>query len=278
MKKIRLDTLIVEKGLIESRNKAQSLIMAGYVYVNGQKMDKCGTLVDQSISIDIKEPLKYVSRGGLKLEKARDHFHVNFIDKVVLDIGSSTGGFTDVALQSGAKRVHAVDVGVNLLHYSLMNNERVIKHEGVNFRYIDFSVINECADIIVCDVSFISIKKIIDKMLFFCKDNTELIFLIKPQFEAGKKEVGKKGILKDKAIHKLVLSDVIFSACECGFNFINLTESPIKGQKGNIEYLAYFRYNKNFIDRINREDLKYIIESTVNESSFNNCKTPCREY
>jgi len=195
--KLRLDTLILKRGLTESRSKAQALIMMGSVYVNGQKIDKCGTFVDEKSDIYIKEKLPYVSRGGLKLEKARDYFHINFKDKVVLDIGSSTGGFTDLALQSGAKRVHAVDVGKNLLHYSLINCDKIVKHFGINFRYIDYNHINERVDIIVCDVSFISIKKLLGNMLQFCQKGTEFVLLIKPQFEAMRKDICKNGIVKD---------------------------------------------------------------------------------
>lgn len=278
MKKLRLDTLILKKGLIESRNKAQALIMAGSVFVNGQKIDKCGTLVDEKTVIQIKKPLKYVSRGGFKLDKARDFFHIDFKNKVVLDIGSSTGGFTDVVLQFGAKRVHAVDVGRNLLHYSLVKNEKVIKHEGINFRYISFKDIDEYVDIIVCDVSFISIKKLLNNMLLFCKDGTELIFLIKPQFEAEKKDVGKKGIVNDIKIHSSVLYDIIITSCSCGFTFLGLTVSPIKGQKGNTEYLAYFTYMKGIQNFFFYEDIKKTIDGVIHESSCNNSKATCREY
>jgi 23S rRNA (cytidine1920-2'-O)/16S rRNA (cytidine1409-2'-O)-methyltransferase len=278
MKKLRFDTLIVEKGLIESPNKAQSLIMAGCVYVKAQRIDKCGTLINEHTDIDIKEPLKYVSRGGLKLEKARDYFHIDFKNKVVLDIGSSTGGFTDVALQSGAKRIHAVDVGKNLLHFSLNKCEKIMKHEEINFRYIDFKVINEYVDIIVCDVSFISIKKLLNKMLQFCKNDTKLIFLIKPQFEAEKKDVGDKGIVKDIKIHKLVLYDIIVTSYNCGFIFSGLTVSPIKGQKGNIEYLSYFYYVNDVQNSLNHEIIKKTIDGVIYESSFNNSKAPCRKY
>lgn len=275
MKKQRLDTLIVNKGLVESRNKAQSLIMAGYVYINDQKIDKCGTLVDEGVDVNIKENLKYVSRGGLKLEKARDCYHIDFGDKVVLDIGSSTGGFTDLALQSGARRIHSVDVGKNLLHFSLSKSDKIIKHEGVNFRYIKFDVINEFVDIIVCDVSFISIKKLLQSMIQFCKDGTELVLLIKPQFEAEKKDVGKNGVVRDIQVHKLVIFDVILSCVSCGLNLLGLTVSPIKGQKGNIEYLAYFIYKKLVLNKLQQDSIKNIVESVVHESDFNNSKTAC---
>jgi 23S rRNA (cytidine1920-2'-O)/16S rRNA (cytidine1409-2'-O)-methyltransferase len=275
MKKQRLDTLIVNKGLVESRNKAQSLIMAGYVYINGQKVDKCGTLFDEEVDINIKENLKYVSRGGLKLEKARDCYHIDFRDKVVLDIGSSTGGFTDLALQSGARRVHAVDVGKNLLHFSLTKFDNIVKHEGVNFRYIKYDDIDEFVDIIVCDVSFISIKKLLQSMLKFCKDKTELVLLIKPQFEAEKQEVGKNGIVRDIQVHKSVIFDVILSCIDCGFNLLGLTVSPIKGQKGNIEYLAYFIYRRFVQNRLKKDSIKNIIDGVIHESDFNNSKTTC---
>jgi 23S rRNA (cytidine1920-2'-O)/16S rRNA (cytidine1409-2'-O)-methyltransferase len=278
MKKLRLDALILKRNLIESRSRAQALIMMGMVYVNGQKIDKCGTFVDENAEIHIKEKLKYVSRGGLKLEKARDFFDIDFVDKVVLDIGSSTGGFTDVAIQSGAKRVHAVDVGKNLLHYSLMNNEKIVKHFGINFRYIDYNNINECVDIIVCDVSFISVKKLLGSMLQFCHNGTELVLLVKPQFEAERKDICKNGIVKDIKVHRAVIFDLVVMCSNYGFRFLGLTGSPIKGHKGNQEYLAYFIYNRDVPNNLDQEALENIIKGVVYENSCNNSETSCIEH
>jgi 23S rRNA (cytidine1920-2'-O)/16S rRNA (cytidine1409-2'-O)-methyltransferase len=272
--KVRLDNLLFEKKIVSSIDKAAALIMAGVVFVDGVKRDKPSFLVENESEILVKENTKYVSRGGLKLEKVKIAFNTNFNNKVVLDIGSSNGGFTDVALQNGALRVHCVDVGKNLLHYRLRLKKEVIIHENLNFRYISFNDIGEKVDIILCDVSFISITKLLDSMLLFCRDGTELIFLIKPQFETEARFVGKNGIIKDFQIHSKVLYKVIKSAYNVGLFFKDITVSPIKGVKGNIEYLVYFLY-KLETDVLDDEMLNIIINKKVYENSFNCCKTTC---
>ena len=243
MAKVRLDKLIFEKGLAESREKAQSLIMANTVLVNGLLLDKPGTLVDEGAEISLKEGLKYVSRGGLKLEKALTAFHLNFENKTVLDIGASTGGFTDLAIQNGARKVFAVDVGKNQLHEKLKSLKNVVNLEKTNFRYIEFEKIGECVDIIVSDVSFISLKLIIPKMILFSHDRTEACLLIKPQFEAGKRFIGKNGVVRELFVHENVIKEISDFALENMFFTFGVTKSPVKGPKGNVEYLIYLKYN-----------------------------------
>ncbi|KAA0259162.1 TlyA family RNA methyltransferase [Deferribacter autotrophicus] len=262
MGKDRLDKILVSKKLVESREKAQRLIMAGLVFVNNEKIEKPGTKVDEDAEIFIKETLPYVSKGGLKLEKAVKVFNLNFKDKTVLDIGASTGGFTDVALKNGAKKVYAVDVGRGQLHYSLRINPKVINIEKCNFRYIEFEQIGEKVDIITSDVSFISLTLIIPKTIQFCKEKSEFIVLIKPQFEAGREQVGKKGVVRNTEVHKDVIKKIIDCAETNGYKLKGLAKSPIKGAKGNTEYLAYFVYSANFTEEINYDDL---IERAINE-------------
>ncbi|MGI6066697.1 MAG: TlyA family RNA methyltransferase [Bacillota bacterium] len=241
MKKDRLDLLLVEKGFFPSREKAKAAIMAGQVIVNGLKVDKAGTGIDGSAEIKIiGETLKYVSRGGLKLEKAVKHFHLDLTGKVLLDIGASTGGFTDCALQNGAQKVFAVDVGYGQLDWKLRQDKRVVVLERVNARYLTTSQIPEQVDIITIDVSFISLTKILVVLRQFLKDSGMIISLIKPQFEAGRDKVGKKGVVRDPATHREVIAWIISTANELGFYCHGLTFSPITGPEGNIEYLAFF--------------------------------------
>ena len=244
MKK-RLDVAIYEKGLSESREKAKALIMAGLVYVNGQKSDKPGTQVKDDDLIEIRgKKCPYVSRGGLKLEKAIDEFDVDTIDKVALDIGVSTGGFTDFLLQHGAKKVYAIDVGYGQIAYALREDDRVILFERMNFRTMDPELISEKADLVVMDVSFISIFKLTDHLKQFVHFDTEFVFLIKPQFEAGRDNVGKKGIIRDKNSHVRILSEVIDALQSQDYALQDITFSPITGSKGNIEFLAYLKRNQ----------------------------------
>lgn len=259
MPKIRLDKLLTEKGLVESREKAQKLIMSGLVLVNNNIVDKPGLQVDNNSHIGLKETLKYVSRGGIKLETALNHFKINFKDKVVIDIGASTGGFTDLCLQNGAKKVYAVDVGKNLLHEKLLKDERVINLEKTNFRYIKYEAINEKADIIVSDVSFISLTKIIPSMVQFCHDNSEACILIKPQFEAGPKFVGKNGVVRDKEIHVKVIKKIIDFAKGYKLYTKGIVTSSIKGPKGNIEYLLYLKYNSESEKDITEDDIRKVV-------------------
>lgn len=274
MAKVRLDELLFEKKLANSIKESAALVMSGLVYIDDKKCDKPGLRVNKESNIFIKESLKYVSRGGLKLEKVVKLFDINFSNKIVLDIGASTGGFTDVALQNKANKIHTVDVGRNLLHYRLRQRKEIVIHDGINFRYISFDVIGEKVDIILCDVSFISITKLFNSMLQFCKDRTDLIFLIKPQFEAESKFVGKNGIIKSADIHFQTIYRVIKCAINVGFSFKGITISPIKGTKGNTEYLTYFLYKKT-IDIIEDETIEDIIKKIVYENNINYCKATC---
>jgi 23S rRNA (cytidine1920-2'-O)/16S rRNA (cytidine1409-2'-O)-methyltransferase len=236
MKK-RLDQLLFEKGLVESRTKAQGIIMSGNVYVDGKKVDKVGMPVAEDAEICVKDPFPYVSRGALKLEKAYFDFGISFKNKVVLDIGSSTGGFTDFALQHGAKKVIAVDVGTGQLAQKIREDENVEVHERTDFR--DFDTDDEI-DLFVCDVSFISLKKIIPKIRELAKPGSESILLIKPQFEVGKKEADRgRGVIKDPDIRDAVIKDIQAFALENDFTIRGIVPSPITGAKGNVEYLLY---------------------------------------
>jgi len=240
--KIRLDMLLVNKGIIESREKAKAEIMCGNVMVNNQIIDKPGTAVDVDSHIVLKnKAIPYVSRGGLKLEKALDLFDVQVKDKIALDAGASTGGFTDCMLQRGAKRIYAVDVGYGQLAYKLREDARVIVLERKNVRYLTLEDIGEKVDIITADLSFISLAKVFKPFYTLLKEDGDLITLIKPQFEVGRKDVGKKGVVRDYNLHIKAIEKVINDAKENNFHIYNITFSPIKGPKGNIEYLSHFR-------------------------------------
>lgn len=240
MAKERLDVLLVKKGLVESREKAQRLIMAGEVLVGNEKIDKSGTKVDESLEIRLLgKKLPYVSRGGLKLKEAFDSFPIEMTDKVVMDIGASTGGFVDCALQHGAKKVYAVDVGYGQLDWKLRTDERVINMEKTNARYLLASDFTELMDFVTTDVSFISLKKIFPVAIELLSDEGEMIALIKPQFEAGKENVGKKGVVRNPKVHQTVLEDMLSFIQEVGFVLKGLTFSPIRGPEGNIEYLVW---------------------------------------
>ena len=229
MKKIRLDQLVFDLGLTESRERAKTTIMSGLVFVNGQRADKPGMQVPPDANVEIKgAALPYVSRGGFKLEKALKVFPADPADKVCIDCGASTGGFTDVLLQNGAKKVYSVDVGYGQLAWSLRQNERVVNMERTNIRYISSEQIPEPIDMAVMDLSFISIKLVLPAVCSLLKDGGDLVCLIKPQFEAGREEVGKKGVVRDKGVHLSVIESIL--------NF-----SPIKGPEGNIEYLCYMK-------------------------------------
>ena len=239
--KVRLDVLLTDKGLFPSREKARAAIMAGEVLVNENKIDKAGAQVDAQASIRlVGKQLPYVSRGGLKLEKAIQCFHLNLQGKTIIDIGASTGGFVDCALQNGATKVYAVDVGYNQLAWKLRNDSRVICLEKINARYLDRSIIDENVDMLTADVSFISLTLVLPPaIIHHLKPNGEIAVLIKPQFEAGREAVGKGGIVKDRAVHQRVI-EKIFSACqEWGLSVQGLDYSPITGADGNIEYLLY---------------------------------------
>lgn len=242
MKKQRLDQLVFELGLTESRERAKTTIMSGVVYVNGQKVDKPGTQVDPQAQIEVRgNALPYVSRGGFKLEKALRVFPVDPKGKVCIDCGASTGGFTDVLLQNGAERVYAVDVGYGQLAWSLRNDERVINLERTNVRYITGDQVPELIDLAVMDVSFISIQLVIPAVAKLLKEGADYICLIKPQFEAGREDVGKKGVVRDPAVHLSVIKSFLAFVETSEFTMMGLDYSPIKGPEGNIEYLAWLK-------------------------------------
>ena len=238
--KERLDVLLVQKGLAPSREKAKTMIMEGNVFVDNQREDKAGTFFDPSVNIEIHgNTLRYVSRGGLKLEKAMAQFGITLDDKVCMDIGASTGGFTDCMLQNGAKKVYAVDVGYGQFAWKLRQDPRVVCMEKTNIRYVTPEDIGDALDFASVDVSFISLTKVLGPAKELLKDGGQMVCLIKPQFEAGKDKVGKKGVVRDPAVHHEVIERVILFAKSIGFGILHLDYSPIKGPEGNIEYLVH---------------------------------------
>ncbi len=244
MAKERLDVLLVERNLAESRERAKITIMEGLVLVNGQKVDKAGTMIKPDAEIRILgNTLPYVSRGGLKLEKALKTFPITLEGKVMADIGASTGGFTDCSLQNGASKVYAIDVGYGQLAWKLRQDARVINMERTNVRYVTKEDVGELIDFASIDVAFISLTKVLGPVKELLKPAGELVALIKPQFEAGRENVGKKGVVKDPKIHEKVIEEVISFAKEIGFVICGLTYSPVKGPEGNIEYLMWASNN-----------------------------------
>ena len=240
--KERLDVLLVKRNLAESREKAKALIMSGIVYVNGQKEDKAGTTFEETVPIEVRgSTLKYVSRGGLKLEKAMGRFGVRLDGKICMDVGASTGGFTDCMLQNGAVKVYSVDVGHGQLAWKLRNDERVVCMEKTNVRYVTPEDIADPIGFASIDVSFISLTKVLGPVKALLEDNGQIVCLIKPQFEAGREKVGKKGVVREPAVHLEVIDMVIDYALSIGFEALNLEFSPIKGPEGNIEYLLYLQ-------------------------------------
>ncbi len=237
----RLDLLLIKKGIVESRQKARSLIMAGAVFVDGIRIEKPGYSVSMFSKIHIKEDIfpKYVSRGGLKLQAALDYFNIDPIGKIFLDVGASTGGFTDCLLQKGAEKVIAVDVGYGQLHWKLRNNPKVILMERTNIRYLTSEILNENLDGAVIDVSFISLKLVIPVVSQLLKNNSIIIALIKPQFEVGKGKVGKGGVVRDPKLHRKVINDIISFAIDLGWNIKGCFPSPLLGPKGNREFFIY---------------------------------------
>ncbi len=241
MKK-RLDVLLVEKGFADSREKAKRLIMSGIVYVDNIKEDKAGSTFEETKNIEVRgTTLKYVSRGGLKLEKAMENFPVKLEGTVCMDVGSSTGGFTDCMLQNGALKVYSVDVGHGQLDWKLRNDERVVVMEKTNIRYVTPENIDELLDFASIDVSFISLTKVLLPVFNLLKEDGEIVCLIKPQFEAGREKVGKHGVVRDKKVHKEVIDMVLDYAKSINLYVSGLTFSPVKGPEGNIEYLAYLK-------------------------------------
>ena len=257
--KERLDVLLVREGYASSREKAKAVIMSGNVFVNGQREDKAGTVFDPArIQIEVKgSTLKYVSRGGLKLEKALSAFALDLAGKVCMDIGASTGGFTDCMLQNKADKVNAIDVGHGQLDRKLRNYQRVVCMEKTNFRYMVPGDIPDRPDFASVDVSFISLTKILPPARAMLTDDGEMVCLIKPQFEAGRDKVGKKGVVRDPKIHEEVIGEIVCFAAENGFDVLNLDFSPIKGPEGNIEYLMHIRKGSG------REEVKTLISLTV---------------
>lgn len=240
--KERLDILLVQRQLAASREKAKAIIMSGNVYVNGQKEDKAGSTFDEKSDIEVRgNTLKYVSRGGLKLEKAMSHFNITLEGKVCMDVGSSTGGFTDCMLQNGAVKVYAVDVGHGQLDWKLRQDERVICMEKTNIRYVEPENIEELVEFSSIDVSFISLTKVLLPVRNLLTENGQIACLIKPQFEAGREKVGKKGVVRDSKVHEEVINKVIAYAVSISFEVLGLEFSPIKGPEGNIEYLLYLQ-------------------------------------
>ncbi len=247
MAKVRLDVALVEGGFAESREKAKRLIMAGIVYVNNQKSDKAGNTVKPEDVIEVRgQALKYVSRGGLKLEKAMTAFPIDLSGYICADIGASTGGFTDCMLQNGAHKVYAIDVGYGQLDWKLRTDERVVNLERTNFRYVTREQIPEELDFASVDVSFISLSLILPVMRTLLKQGGSAVCLIKPQFEAGKENVGKKGVVREKSVHIAVIEKIIGLLEENKFSLLGLDFSPVKGPEGNIEYLCYIRKEEDF--------------------------------
>ena len=270
MAKERLDSALVNKGLAESREKAKAYIMEGIVYVNGQKALKAGDKTQEGDFLEIRgSTLKYVSRGGLKLEKAIEVFSIDLNGRICVDIGASTGGFTDCMLQNGAKKVYSIDVGYGQLAWKLRNDERVVNIERTNVRYLDTNLIEDEIDFASIDVSFISLRHIFPVVYDILSDNGFCAALIKPQFEAGREEVGKKGVVRDKDVHKKVILNCMDLARNSHLFPVGLDFSPIKGPEGNIEFLMYLSKNPND-ERIIKEDDEDDIASSVTQAAHAN--------
>ncbi|MGI6038093.1 MAG: TlyA family RNA methyltransferase [Limnochordia bacterium] len=245
MAKIRLDQLLVQQGLAPSRARAQGMIMAGEVMVDGQRITKAGAKYEQDVEIILQgQDLPFVSRGGLKLAKALDEFAIDVQDKIVLDIGASTGGFTDCLLQRGAKQVYAVDVGYGQLAWKLRCDPRVVVMERTNIRYLEADQLDPKPHLATIDVSFISITKFLERLSSLLRPQGSIVALIKPQFEAGRELVGKKGVVRDREVHEKVLTHLMLAAQEHGWSTVNLTYSPITGPEGNIEFLIHWQQGK----------------------------------
>ena len=264
IKKERLDVLLIEKKLAPSRELAKAYIMSGNVYVDGVKEEKAGTKIAVTAEITIKaNQMKYVSRGGYKLEKALDEFQISLNDCICMDVGASTGGFTDCMLQNGAKKVYAVDVGHGQLAWKLRNDARVVCMERTNVRYITQEQIPQQADFASVDVAFISLTKVLPAVAGVLTHEGKIVCLIKPQFEAGREKVGRKGVVKDKKVHKEVIEKIIDYALEQNLAIHNISFSPIKGPEGNIEYLIYMQKNNS---DMTKETAYALAETVVNAS------------
>ena len=265
--KERLDVLLVKRNLAESREKAKAIIMSGNVFVEGQREDKAGSTFSDEVQIEIKgHTLPYVSRGGLKLEKAMNNFELNLKDKVCTDVGSSTGGFTDCMLQNGARKVFAIDVGRGQLAWKLRQDERVVSMEKTNIRYVTPEDLGEPIDFSSIDVSFISLTKVLLPIRNYLKPDGEIVALIKPQFEAGREKVGKKGVVREKSTHHEVIEQVISYAVSIGFRVLELEYSPIKGPEGNIEYLVHLKKTEEPVDIMDvKVDYKHVVDAAFEE-------------
>ena len=268
--KDRLDVLLVNKGLATSREKAKAIIMAGLVFVDGQREDKAGSTFDsETANIEVRgSTLKYVSRGGLKLEKALNAFTFDLNGKVCMDIGASTGGFTDCMLQNGASKVYSVDVGHGQLDWKLRNDERVVCMEKTNFRYLKREDIQDDIEFASCDVSFISLTKILLPARALLTEDGMMVCLIKPQFEAGRDKVGKKGVVRDPKVHEEVIEKICVFALMNGFNILDLEHSPIKGPEGNIEYLIHLSKNNEMngvMENVTERDAEDALKTRLSE-------------
>ena len=263
--KERLDVLVAGSGLAPSREKAKVLIMAGEVLVNGQREDKPGTTFPTDVTITLKnsKPFPFVSRGGLKLDKAVHHFDISLADKICMDVGASTGGFTDVMLQNGAEKVYSVDVGYGQLDWKLREDPRVVVMEKTNIRYVTKEQIHQAIDFTSIDVSFISLTKVLGPVKDLLNRPADVVCLIKPQFEAGREKVGKKGVVRDKKVHEEVITMVTGFATEIGFCVENLDFSPIKGPEGNIEYLMHLSYDDNRNEKENICAQKELLQENI---------------
>ncbi|MBE5950052.1 MAG: TlyA family RNA methyltransferase [Lachnospiraceae bacterium] len=260
--KERLDVLLVKRNLAESREKAKAYIMAGNVFVDGVREDKAGSSFEETVQIEVRGlAMKYVSRGGFKLEKAVKEFGVELAGKTCMDVGSSTGGFTDCMLQNGAVKVFAIDVGTNQLAWKLRTDERVVSMEKTNIRYVTPEDIGQLVEFVSIDVAFISLTKVLGPVYELMADGAEIVCLIKPQFEAGREKVGKKGVVRERSVHEEVIVEVTTFACATGLELLHLDYSPIKGPEGNIEYLLYAKKNAKDDAAVREESLQNILVS-----------------
>ncbi|EDS77782.1 TlyA family RNA methyltransferase [Clostridium massiliodielmoense] len=263
IKSERLDVLLVEKKIFDSREKAKIAIMEGKVFVNGQRVDKCGQKIKVDSEIEFKgEVMPYVSRGGFKLEKAMKSFDIELQGKVCMDIGASTGGFTDCMLQNGATKVFSIDVGYGQFAWKLRIDPRVVCMERTNARYLTLEDLGECANFSSIDVSFISLRKIVPAVANLLSDDGEVVALIKPQFEAGRDKVGKKGVVREASTHKEVITNILNFLVENDLKIKGLDHSPIKGPEGNIEYLVYFTKDKNYKKEFDFKTIDLVVDSS----------------
>ena len=259
MEKERLDIILVNRGVFKSRERARGAIMAGHVFVDGQKEEKCGAKFSIDCKIEVKEKQNpYVSRGGLKLHKGIESFKIDLSDKICMDIGASTGGFTDCMLKHGAKKVYSVDVGYGQLAWELRTDDRVVCLERTNIRYLEPDKLDAKVDFVSVDVSFISLKKVLPNAINLSNECASMLCLIKPQFEAGREKVGKKGVVRDPKVHIDVIDDIANFVVENGFAILGLDFSPIKGPEGNIEYLIYIKK-----DTPNTCDIRGLVDKVV---------------